>query len=203
MMTRRSALAGLLIASACRKRPKPVPVDAGDAGTDAGSITDAGTDAEAAVDAGPLYRTTSGGFEVRFPDGKPPEVEDKPVTGGLTVRLFKVQFGTSGYIVTFDDFNRTSTRTPQVILDGVKEGVLETTAGTVDHEEPLLLEGHPGLDLTISATTSGIAMRQRVHAYVVDGRLYQLIVVAPTWSGANSREQDFFDSFRLLADAGP
>ena len=45
-------------------------------------------------------------------------------------------------------------------------------------------------------------MRQRVRVYLVDGRVYQLIVVAPTWSGASASEQEFFDSFKLSRDGG-
>ena len=203
--TRRAALAAVFSLAACRRRPKPGSAEGaakGDAGIADGSVGDAARDAEAAFDGGALYRATTGSFQVRFPEGKAPEVEHKPITGGLSVSMFKVQYGTSGYIVTFDDFNRTSGRSAEQILDGAKEGVLETTGGTLDKEDPLTLEGHPGIELSVSATTSGIAMRQRVRVYLVDGRVYQLIVVAPTWSGASASEQEFFDSFKLLRDGG-
>lgn len=209
MLTRRDALVALVLLAACKRRPRSGTNDGGADGGDAGSAAgDGGADGLAGdggdAGSGALYRTPSGGFQVRFPDGKAPEVEDKTITGGgSAVRLFKVQYGTSGYIVTYDDFAKTAGRTPQQILDGAREGVVETTGGTIDSERPLTLDGHPGLDLAVTATTSGITMRQRVRVFLVGGRLYQLIVVAPTWSGATVVEQEFFDSFKLVNDGGP
>jgi len=184
---------------------------------DAGTITDAGalSDASAAKDdasssavpedasARPApYKSAPGGFQIRFPEGKAPEVEHKTIAG-KTVSLFKVQYGTSGYIVSYDDLSKGGSRTAEQILDGARSGVLESTAGIIDSESPLDLNGNPGLALNVSATTSGILMRQRIHLYVVDGRLYQIIVVMPSWSGATAVEQDFLDSFALVGDSVP
>jgi len=207
MLTRRHAIVALLLLTACRRRPRSGSADSGAAATDAGSepasVDGGGSARDGSADAGALYRAPSGGFLVRFPDGKAPEVEEKTITGGgAPVHLFKVQFGTSGYIVSYDDFAKGSGRPPQQTLDGAREGVVETTGGTVESERPITLDGHPGLDLTVTATTSGIPMRQRVRVVLVDGRLYQLIVVAPTWSGATVVEQEFLDSFRLQGDGG-
>jgi hypothetical protein len=219
MLTRRDALVALMLVAACaacKRRARRGSVDSGAAASDGGSaVADGGVPGDSGAgdadgggsgnaDAGALYRTPSGGFQVRFPEGKAPEVEEKTITGGsAAVHLFKVQYGTSGYIVTYDDFAKGSARAPQLILDGAREGVVETTGGTIDSEPPVTLDGHPGLDLAVTATTSGITMRQRVRVFLVDGRLYQLIVVAPSWSGATVVEQEFFDSFRLLGDGGP
>jgi hypothetical protein len=219
MLARRDAFVALVLlaacaSTACKRRARPGSVDGGAAASDGGSgIVDGSVSSDGAppgdggagnADAGALYRTPSGGFQVRFPEGKAPEVEEKTITGGgAAVHLFKVQYGTSGYIVTYDDFAKGSGRAPQLILDGAREGVVETTGGTVDSERPVTLDGHPGLDLAVTATTSGITMRQRVRVFLVDGRLYQLIVVAPSWSGATVVEQEFFDSFKLFGDAGP
>jgi hypothetical protein len=210
MLSRREAILALVLLAACKRRGRAGSSDGGAGAREAGAASvDGGLDggagtAEASADAGTLYRTPSGGFEVRFPEGKAPEVEERTITGGsAAVRLFKVQYGTSGYVVTYDDFAKTSSRVPQQILDGAREGVLETTGGTLDSERTLTIDGNPGLDLAVTATTSGITMRQRVRVLLVSGRLYQLIVVAPTWSGATAVEQEFFDSFKLLGDAGP
>jgi hypothetical protein len=181
----------LLLLAACKSWRRHTPADAGaDATT---SIVDAAV--EAGAPRGPVYRSPTGGFEVLFPESKPPEVEEKQVAGGA-IHLFKVSYGTSAYIVTYDDFARNE-RAPQQVLEGARDGYVESTGGTIELERPLNLEGHPGLELTVSATTSGIKMRQRARVYLVDGRLYQTLIVAPTWSGATQLEQDFLDSFKL------
>lgn len=187
----------------CRRATPPAAHDAGaehadDAGpaTPDAALTDAGL--------GPPYSSVSGGFRVRFPAGKAPEVEAKAIAGSSSAsHLFKVQYGTSGYIVAYDDLAKGSKREPQQILDGAREGVLETTGGTIERDDPFTIDGFSGIDLTVTAVTSGITMRQRARVILVDGRLYQLVVVAPSWSGATAVEQDFFDSFELLRDAGP
>jgi hypothetical protein len=150
------------------------------------------------------YKSVAGGFQVRFPAGKAPEVEHKAVAGKKdVVHLFKVQYGSSAYVVTYDELSQGRGRTAAQILEGARRGVLESTAGTIDKEEPVVLMGNPGLSLEVSATTSGIRMRQRIHLYVVDGRLYQVIVIAPFWSGAVDAEENFLDSFSLVNGTEP
>ena len=197
---RRAALAGIaaaLLATGCKRflrRQHP------DGGADGGS--EAGADAGSRF--GTLYRSNVGGFQIRFPEGKSPEVEEKRIPGAPgAVHFFKVQYGTSAFIVSYDDFAKGKNRTPEQTLDGAREAVLESTGGTIEIANPRALEGHPGLDLTVSATTSGIQMRQRVRVYLVAERLYQTIIVAPVWSGAASFEDDFLESFQLLNDGGP
>ncbi len=187
-------------------------VDAGrdDAGVDASSLasTDATpVEAGAPVEAGvplPRYRSDKMGFEVRFPDGKAPEVEDKVLGGGLvTAHLFKVQFGSSAYVVSVDELSpKAQGRTTEQILAGARDGLLESTGGTLDSDTAISLDGNPGVELAITATTSGIKMRQRARTYVVGGRVYQLLVVAPIWSGRATTEQEFLDSFALVAGSG-
>lgn len=170
-----------------------------DAGGPTGEVADASVDAgaDAGVALGPTYRSPVGGFQIRFPESKAPEVEDKAIAGGAA-HLFKVQYGTSAYVVTYDDFAKGSSRTAQQVLDGARDGIVESTGGTIDSEHSLTLDGHPGLEFAVTATTAGIKMRQRLRVYFVDGRLYQTLIVAPTWSGATHFEQDFLDSFKLL-----
>ena len=197
----------LVLASACKRR-KPLPIPAVDASID-GSLGSArlATDGPSVAthDAGAVaigsYISPSGRFRARFPDGKSPDVETITIPGGLTMRLYKVQYGTGGYIVAHDDSAKTSGRSPKQVLDSARESVLETTGGTLDEEKPIELEGFPGRDLVVTATTSGIKMRQRLRVVLVLGRLYQVILVTPSWAGSNQTEQAFFDSFCLTPDA--
>ncbi|MCL2778301.1 MAG: hypothetical protein FWD73_09880 [Polyangiaceae bacterium] len=195
----------------CKKIPwgrRQVPSDAAPI---AAASSSAQRDAESPVApkeserrASAIYKSVAGGFQVSFPEGKAPEVEHKAVGGKKDfVHLFKVQYGSSAYVVTYDDLCKGRSRTAAQILEGARHGVLESTAGTIDKEESLVLMGNPGLSLEVSATTSGIRMRQRIHLYVVNGCLYQVIVIAPSWSGAADAEQDFLDSFSLVDGPGP
>lgn len=168
-----------------------------DASTDAS--TDAPLDGGHDADARRTYVSPSGGFEVRFPEGKAPDVESTTITPSLSVRTFAVRYGTSAFLVSYDDAGKTSGRSADRILSAAKEGILEATGGSVDAESPLVLTGHPGRELVVSATTAGIVMRQRIRLYVVAGRLYQIVLVSPSWAGTSALEQPFFDSFALVA----
>ena len=197
---------GAHVLTGCKAfRRKPSAVDAG---TDASSLASADAAASSAPLDGsaplPRYRSGKLGFEVRFPDGKAPEVEDKVLGGGLvTAHLFKVQFGSSAYVVSVDELSpKAQARTPEQILAGARDGLLESTGGTLESDTAVSLDGNPGIELAIAATTSGIKMRQRARTYAVGGRVYQLLIVAPVWSGQTTLEQEFLDSFAFVAGAG-
>lgn len=183
-----------------------------DAGSDASSglasasphVEDAAVGAEAGVDAGvngALYTSVAGRFRVRFPDGKAPEVENVVVRGHEDVHVFSVRYGTSGYLVVYDDRARAG-RSAEQVLDAARDGVLETTGGDLESARELSQDRDrvAGREIAVSLTTSGIQMRQRVRLFVADGRLYQVIVLSPFWSGATDVEQAFLDSFVITSE---
>ncbi len=175
------------------------PDAAAAAAADASPSVDAGrTDAASLAPPAALYRSATGGFAVRFPDGKLPDVETATVAGRLSLHLFKVQYGSSGYIVSYDDAAKASKRSAAQILDSARESSVETVGGTIDSQTPFAVGPHEGVEWVVSATTSGIKLRERLRALVVEGRLYQLMVMSPTWAGASEAEEQFFDSFVLL-----
>jgi hypothetical protein len=175
--------------------------DTADAGADA-AIADAAVVVEAAP-AALEYRSEASGFRIEFPEGKAPEVEDKALPkGAASVRLFKVQYGSSAFLVVAEEIAESAGRTPDQLLQGAREGLLESTGATADHETAVTSGAYRGFEMVLAATTSGIKMRQRVRVLVAGRRLYQLLVVAPEWSGSTPLEQRFFDSFRLAEDGG-
>ncbi len=198
----------LVVLSACRARHLggKGSTDAGglsssDSGSrssaDASSATSAPDASASTRDLSDAYFSQVGGFGIRFPDGKPPEVESSSVTTGLTVRLYKVRFGSSAYIVAHHEMPKGSTKGLEDAVLATREGLLETTGGNVDAERPFEIDGHPGRELELSATTSGIKMRQHVRIVLVGSRLFQVLVVTPSWTGPSDQERAFFDSFRL------
>lgn len=172
-----------------------------DAGVDAG-IPDAAVVVDAA--ATPLeYWSDASGFRIEFPEGKAPEIEDKALPkGAASVRLFKVQYGSSAFLVVAEEIAESANRTPDQLLQGAREGILESTGATADLETAVSQGAYLGFEMVLTATTSGIKMRQRVRVLVAGRRLYQILVVAPEWSGSTPIERRFFDSFRLAEDGG-
>jgi hypothetical protein len=178
---------------ACR-RPKPSP----DAAPPPASAAPAASSAAGEAPQRPAYVSRSGGFQDAFPDGKSPDVETADVTKGLSVRLFKVQYGSSAYLVTYDDAGKTSGRTSAQIVAAAKDGLLEATGGAVASERPVRVGDTEGTELVVNATTAGIPMRQHARLFVVSGRLYQIMVVSPAWAGTGALAEPFLASFALL-----
>jgi len=188
------ALAIGLSVGGCR-RPKPTP--------DAAAPPASGAPAESSALAPtapplPAYVSRAGGFRVEFPDGKAPDVETADVTKGLSVRLFEVRYGSSAYLVTYDDAGKTSGRTAAQIVSAAKDGLLEATGGTLVSERTVRAGDAEGTELVVNATTAGIPMRQHARLFVVSGRLYQVVVVSPAWSGPSTLSEPFLASFALL-----
>jgi hypothetical protein len=196
------AIVGLL---GCKKlfRKKYTPYDAGSFSSGAAYGTGG---AGIAADTTPAFKSVSGGFAVRFPSNKQPDIEDKSIADGLsTLHFFKVQSGSSAYIVGYNDLPSLTGRTPKKVLDDARDGAIQSVGGTLDEESVLNLDGNVGRELKISATKSGISLKQRLRMYLVNKRLYQAIVVVPSIGSASEAEQDaFFESFTLLSgkDAG-
>ncbi len=144
------------------------------------------------------YRSTSGGFSIRFPGGRTPDLEDKPIAGGLvTLHFFKSQKGSSAYIVGYNELPK-SGRTAKQVLDDARDGAIESIGATLEKEIPLTIDGNPGREVVMTAEKSGINLRQRLRMYIVKSRLYQTIAVSPTFAPQPADEQDFLDSFTLL-----
>jgi hypothetical protein len=200
------AIVGLL---GCKKlfRKKYTPYDAGSYSSTYGTSTyGTSTAADIAADSTPPFKSVSGGFSVRFPSNRQPEIEDKSIAGGLsTLHFFKVQAGMSAYIIGYNDLPSLTGRTPKKVLDDARDGALASVGGTLDEENVLNLDGNVGRELKISATKSGISLKQRLRMYLVNKRLYQAIVVVPSMASDSEAQQDaFFESFALLSskDAG-
>ncbi len=186
-----------LVAS-CTRHPGPGV----DGGVDAAIAPDAAPDS--ASESSALYRSESNGFRVEFPEGKAPEIEDKTLPkGAANARLFKVQYGSSAFVVLAEEWPEGGSRTVQQILDGAREGVLESTGGTAQSDVSVAAGDYRGFEMVLSATTSGIKMRQRIRVLTFGRRLYQLLVIAPEWSGSTALEQRFFDSFEPLLEGRP
>ena len=192
MLTRRDAFVALVLlaaclGTACKRRARSGSVDGGAAPTDGGSgVADGSVLGDGAApgdggagnaDAGSLYRTPSGGFQVRFPEGKAPEDpsatsiailelgNDEAFVGSRVVWLpfgtYHVRAHSEGYV---DETHTISPKAPDpmtvtITLDRVK-GETAPITSTIPGPKPRVAGGpeierasRPGVALPIATTT--------------------------------------------------
>lgn len=120
--------------------------------------------------------------------------------GPVEIHTFTAEAEDTAYVVAYSDYppeivNQTD---PQVLLDSSRDGAVNNLGGTLISEEVIDLEGNPGRSLVISATANQdqtATINSRI--YLVDNRLYQVLVVAPEGTSTPEASETFLDSFDL------
>jgi hypothetical protein len=87
---------------------------------------------------------------------------------------------------------------PQALLDSSRDGAVNNLGGTLVSEEVIDLAGNPGRSLVISANANQeqtATINSRI--YLVENRLYQVLVVSPEGTESLEESLSFLDSFDL------
>jgi hypothetical protein len=138
-----------------------------------------------------------GTFSVTLPGN--PVKEDTPtksVTGGSFVsHSFKTRSsksaGNAGYACAWWEDPTLKARTPEQILDSLRDNALSSIQGELLEEKRLTIQGHPGRD--IRAVVRGHDYDNRI--LVVGNRVYSLMIVGEKRDSKNVAK--FFDSLIL------
>jgi hypothetical protein len=107
-----------------------------------------------------------------------------------------IQVGKTMYGANFCDFPAAIKKVPpKQVFDSSRDGAIANLAGKLASEKDIKLGGHPGREIRIEVANGKQLFRVRV--YLVDQRLYQVVILG-TKEQATSKEADkFLDSFRL------
>ncbi len=143
------------------------------------------------------FHSDAGRFKVLMP-GKPPVTELKTPAG--IMHVVQVETKTGAYLAGWIDLPLDAADTAekaQARLDRARDGMIASIKGKLLREKKITLEDkHPGRDLLadVSAPDQG---RLRGRLFLVENRLYQVIVVG-TRGFTESEEADrVLDSFAL------
>jgi hypothetical protein len=138
-------------------------------------------------------------FRVRMPAAPHIERVSSETQYGLQQCVLYVSEGAAGdrFLVSFIDFPAEAFRDgPQRVLQKTRGGLVEAVGGKVIRERSLTLEGHPGLEIEIELPGGQILLWR---AFVVNGRVYQLLAVTRDGKGVPSpAARMFLDSFSLM-----
>ena len=105
------------------------------------------------------------------------------------------------YMVAYSDYPEEYMRAivENDLLDSAAEGAMTNINGKLTQQVDFPLGDYPGREATfeVSAQGSQPAMLIKAHYFLVNNRLYQVMVVAPQLQGLPAAAQQFFDSFKL------
>ena len=149
------------------------------------------------------YVSEEGGFQIMTP--LPLEESTQSVDselGPIEVHFFMAELSNRAYMVGYSDYPEDfiAQSDPQVLLDGARDGAVGNINGKLVSEFKIsLADQYPGRELVVTALldedTEG-TLKGRM--YLVNNRLYQIMVVAPSGDMSTQAMDDFINSFTLL-----
>jgi hypothetical protein len=149
------------------------------------------------------FKSTKGGFSVLLP-GRPTEQTQKQKTeaGDLELHMqiceFKNGMGVVG--IAYADLPPVVALTGdrKAMLGGALHGAAQSMSGNVKRESSIELGAHPGIEGEFDGLSGRATVRYR--AYIVNSRLYQVMVIMLASDVDESTVNRVFDSFRILND---
>ncbi len=148
-----------------------------------------------------MFTSDSGQFEIAAP--APFEETQQSVetpVGPVEIYTFTAETENTAYVVAYSDYPTEiiEQTDPQALLDSSRDGAVNNLGGTLISEEVIDLEGNPGRSLVISANANqeqAATINSRI--YLVDNRLYQVLVVSPEGADTVEDSTTFLESFDL------
>jgi hypothetical protein len=120
--------------------------------------------------------------------------------GPINIHTFTAESDNAAYVVAYSDYppEIVAQTDPTMLLDSSRDGALNNLGGTLVSEEVIDLEGNPGRSLVIdTATETGDKATINSRIYLVENRLYQVLVVTPEGKEGKVDSASFLESFDL------
>lgn len=139
------------------------------------------------------YSSAKGRFSILMPTQ--PKVQEQPVDtdgGKLINHVFLSQSGTAAFAISYADYPQNNAD-PQKVLDDVRQGAITGIKGTFISGKNITHKGFHGREF--QASTQGALYTSRI--FIVNNRLYQMVVVAPIGQLTAADINKFLTSFDL------
>lgn len=147
------------------------------------------------------FSSENGGFAISTPLTLEESVQSvDTAVGPIEIHTFTGENRNAAYVVAYSDYpaEMVSQVDPTMLLDGSRDGAVQNVNGTLVSEETLDLNGNPGRSLVIDATTdTGEDATVNARLYLVENRLYQVLVVVPKGKEEGVDIAGFLNSFSL------
>jgi hypothetical protein len=145
------------------------------------------------------FTSPDGSFTIALP-GDPIEKKEttKTAAGNMDMHLFTLDLRNISYAVIYTDFPPAFLQMPNAaekLLEGGRNGAVAQVKGRLVSDQPISIGRHPGRELQIECSQGTILAR----IYIIDGRLYQMIVLTPTGKAISHDARKFLESFRVVS----
>ncbi len=149
------------------------------------------------------FKSEEGGFSILMP-GTPTEETQTQETelGGIDVHMFTYEEDDVAYMIGYNVLPAAILEASPAdpMLDGACDGQVSSVNGTEVSRQEITLGAYPGRDLEIRVdNTDGITtLHSRI--FLVEDKLYQVMVVGRDGQSAAADTTKFLDSFKLLEE---
>jgi hypothetical protein len=114
--------------------------------------------------------------------------------GQLIMHMYMVEDAGMAYGVIYSDYpDIVKDADPQTMLDGGRDATVAKFNGKLLSDAPITVNGHPGRETTISAGQMGVHSR----TYLVDNRMYSVMVTGPVGKLNSTIAEEVLNSFKL------
>ncbi len=146
------------------------------------------------------FSPAGGNFSVLMP-GEPADksrTQDSP-SGQATTHLYIYSTNDAAYAVSYTDRPAsTAGDDPQQFLNRLRDAQAAKSGGKLLAESPIrLANAWPGLELRASVSQGDGKHAMRTRMYLVNKRLYQVLVILPQDQLSSPDVEKFLDSFKL------
>lgn len=143
------------------------------------------------------FASADGRFKVQMP-GTPKE--ETQTAAGATMKIYSLQEKDGAYAAAFADLPIPSGESEaqlQARLDGSRDGMVRNVGGTLTSESRITLSGkYPGREVQADIPSKKGVLRARI--YLVDRRLYQVMVTGTKPWATSADATKFLDSLVLM-----
>lgn len=145
----------------------------------------------------PRFKSTEENFTISMPGEPKQERNSARGPFGNGHHIYSIESNDTSYTISNSVFDNPPAQPKDIkrILDFARDLVLMVTSGKLLSDKDISLDGFPGREVRIEKEKK----LWTLHAYVVKGRMYQLMTTEPKAKEQSPDAARFFDSFKLLA----
>lgn len=144
------------------------------------------------------FSSSEGAFSILMPGTPTQQVRTaKTSSGSIDAYMFLVEYRDVAYMVAYSDYPNPMIQesTPKLILDGARDGAVANVQGKLVRESIISLDKHQGRELQIESPGGKVTVTARI--FLVDRRLYQVMVLMHKDKASSEDVNKFLDSFRI------
>lgn len=147
------------------------------------------------------FKSEAGGFSLLMPGEPTEEVQTQPTeVGDIDIHMFTYETQDTAYMGGYNLLPQAivDLSEPNAMLDSACNGQVSSTGGVEVSRQEIALGAYPGRDLEIRIEDASGVKTLHTRIYLVENKLYQILVVGDENQSGAEDTLKFLDSFKLL-----